>query len=88
VRGWAGAAADLVSLVGRAVERPEQVLGDLVGGLRVVAVRVVVQQLAEAQRGARRDRRASWGPRMVNRPTQAAAWMSRRAPSPHGDYAS
>jgi hypothetical protein len=47
VRGWAGAAADLVSLVGRAVERPEQVLGDLVGGLRVVAVRVVVQQLAE-----------------------------------------
>jgi hypothetical protein len=50
-----GPLADLVGLGGRDAERAEQVLGDLVGGVGVVAVGVVVQQLAEAQLGARGD---------------------------------
>lgn len=49
------ALADLVSLVGRQAEHAQQVLGDPVGGLGVVALAVVVQQLPEDQRGTGND---------------------------------
>ena len=41
--------------VGGDAEHAQQVLGDLVGGVRVVAVGLVVQELAQAQGGARDD---------------------------------
>jgi hypothetical protein len=51
-----GPLVDLVGLGGRDADHAEQGLRALLGGLRVVAVRLVVQQLAEAQLGACRDR--------------------------------
>ena len=50
-----------MSFVGRHAERAEQVFGDLVRGLRIVAARLVVQQLAEAERGASGDRERQLG---------------------------
>ena len=74
-----GPLADLVGLGGRDAEHAEQVLGDLVGGLGAVAVRLVVQQLARHSWAPATMARARSGSRMVSRPARAAASMSRRA---------
>jgi len=49
------ASADPVGLVPGDPEHAQQVFGDPIGGLGVVAVGLVVQQLSEAERGARGD---------------------------------
>ena len=44
-----GQADDPLGLPGGDAEQPEEVLGDLIGGLGVVAFGVVVEELAEAK---------------------------------------
>jgi hypothetical protein len=47
--------ADVAGFVGGDAEHAQQVFGDLVGGLVVVAVGAVVQELSEAERGSHND---------------------------------
>ncbi|MBF6075404.1 hypothetical protein IU498_12310 [Nocardia beijingensis] len=61
IDGWQRKRPDVARLVVGNAEHPRQVLGDLIGGRRLVPVGVVVRELAEAQRGARHDCHGQFG---------------------------
>ena len=63
--------ADLRGLVGRQAEQPQHVFGHAVGGLGVVAIGLVVQQIAEPQQRAAGDRQRELG--IVDREPACAA---------------
>ena len=50
-----------MSLVGGQTEQPQDIFGDGVGGFGVVAVGLIAQQIAQAEKRAARDREREFG---------------------------